>query len=194
MRLLACILCAAAFGASAQIAAPSDWRSQQFPFPLQFAPSIPYQGTEYVRFSPTWTHFADVDGFTYVLLWDLQRAPLEAEELERAMAVYFDGLMELATKMRKIEDPGTVSSISLHPMTAPGGWATGLGGRLWTWNGFSKGEALVLNVEITQRKCTEGRSQVFFAFSKAPREHPAWDSLRHVRDATRCNAEAAPRS
>lgn len=190
MRFLAWLLCGAAFAAAAQIPAPAQWRSQQFAFPLQFAPSIPYEGVEHVRFSPSWTHFASDDGFTYILLWDLKRPPLEAAELERAMNVYFDGLMELATKTRKIDDPGTVSSVSLHPMTAPAGWGAALGGRLWTWNGFSKGEALELNVEITQRKCSDARSQVFFAFSKAQRTHAAWDELRRIRAATRCEADA----
>lgn len=188
MRWVAWLACAAALGAAAQIPAPEDWRAQKFPFPLQFAPSIPYEGVEHVRFSPTWTHFGADDGFTYILLWDLKRAPLEPQELERAMDVYFDGLMELATKTRNIADPGTVSSVSLHPMNAPEGWSSGLGGRLWTWNAFSKGEPLTLNVEITQRPCGDARTQVFFAFSKAPRTHAAWNELRRIRAATRCEA------
>lgn len=187
-RFLACLACAAVFGAAAQIAAPENWRSQKFPFPLQFAPSIPYEGVEHVRFSPTWTHFGADDGFTYILLWDLKREPLEAAELERAMDVYFDGLMELATKTRNIADPGTVSSVSLHPMNAPDGWSMGLGGRLWTWNAFSKGEPLTLNVEIAQRSCGEAHTQVFFAFSKAARGKSVWDELRRIRAATRCDA------
>src|SRR5690242_19020734 len=98
MRWIACIACAALLPAAAQLAAPADWRKQSFDFPLPFAPSIPYEGTEHVRFSPSWSRFAQDDAFTYVVLWELKRAPLQTEELERALDVYFDGLMELATK------------------------------------------------------------------------------------------------
>ena len=192
MRWIAWLACAAWLTALAQVAAPDTWRSQTFRFPLAFAPSIPYEGTETVRFSPSWAHFADEDAFTYVVLWDLQRKPLEPAELERALNVYFDGLMELATRTRKIDDPGTVSQVSLHPMASPEGWSTALGGRVWTWNAFSKGEPLVLNLEITQRMCTEKRSQVFFALSKAARNAPAWTELRRIRGATGCAAPAEP--
>jgi hypothetical protein len=141
-----------------------------------------------VRFSPYWSQFGTDRGFTYVVLWDIKRRSLQPQELERGLDVYFDGLMELATKTRKIDDPGTVSSVSLHPMTAPDGWDTGLGGRVWTWNAFSKGEPLTLNAEITQRKCGNARTQVFFAFSKAQRTHAAWNELRRIRAATRCES------
>ena len=190
MRWIAWVACAALFPAGAQVAAPADWRAQTFQFPLTFAPSIPYEGTEHVRFSPTWTHFADEDGFTYILLWDLKRKPLETAEVERALHVYFDGLMELATRTRKIDDPGTVSQVTMHPMATPAGWSSALGGRVWTWNAFSKGEELVLNLEITQRACSPERSQVFFAISKAARDRAAWTELRRIRGATGCEAPA----
>ena len=172
--------------AAAAIAAPADWREETFAFPLVFAPTIPYEGTETVRFSPDFTKFASGRGFTYVFLWDIKRRRIEASELERGLAVYFDGLMENVTRARKIDDPGTVSSVALHPMSAPAGWDEGLGGQLWTWNGFAKGEALVLNLEVTYRACGAERTQIFYAFSMAPRAEPAWKELRRIRDETKC--------
>jgi hypothetical protein len=71
-------------------------------------------------------------------------------------------------------------------MAAPPGWSEAYGGRIWTWNGFSKGEALVLHAEITLRPCGTGRTQIFHAFSRAPRTHAAWEELRGVRQATGC--------
>jgi hypothetical protein len=186
-RRIAPLVLALAFPAAAQVAAPDTWRKESFTFPLQFAPTIPYEGTEYVRFAPYWTEFANDRGFTYVILWDIKRRAIEPAELERALNVYFDGLMEVITRARKISDPGTVSSVSLHPLRAPEKWGEALGGRLWTWNGFSKGEPLVLNVEITHRPCAEDRTQIFFAFSRAARTQPTWDELRTIRQATSCS-------
>jgi hypothetical protein len=172
--------------AHAELAAPEGWRKETFRFPLPFAPSIPYEGTEHVRFAPYWTEFADARGFTYAVLWDIKRRNLDPLGIERALHVYFDGLMEAVTKARRIEDPGTVSAVSLHPMAVPAGWASGSSGRVWTWNGFSKGEPLVLHAEITFRDCGADRTQVFLAFSKAPRDHAAWEDLRSIRKDTRC--------
>jgi hypothetical protein len=172
--------------AAAAIAAPPSWREETFAFPLVFAPSIPYEGTETVRFSPDFARFASPSGFTYVILWDIKRRALEPAELERGLAVYFDGLMENVTRARKIADPGTVTHAALHPMEAPRGWQQGLGGQLWTWNGFDKGEPLVLNLEIAHRPCGADRTQVFYAFSMAARTDPAWEELRRIRDKTGC--------
>ena len=168
------------------IAAPG-WREETFRFPLAFAPSIPYEGTEHVRFAPGWADFTSERGFSYVFLWDVKRrSALEAAEFERALNVYFDGLMEQVTRGRKIPDPGTVTQTSLHPMSAPPGWQQAYGGRVWTWNGFSRGEPLALHLEIAHRACGEERTQIFFALSRAERTHAVWDELRTVRKDTTC--------
>ena len=173
---------------AAAIAAPADWRVESFPFPLAFAPSIPYEGTEVVRFAPGWGDFAGERGFTYVILWDIRRHRIEPADIERGLTVYFDGLMENVTRGRKLDDPGTVTNVALNPMAPPHGWTQGMSGRVWTWNGFGKGEALVLNTEIAVRDCGAERTQVFLAFSKTPRDAKAWPPMRDIREQTRCDA------
>ena len=183
---IAILLLALALPAAAQVAAPDNWRKESFPFPLQFAPTIPYEGVEHVRFAPYWADFTSERGFTYVILWDIKRRALQPAEFERALNVYFDGLMEQVTRGRKIEDPGTATSTSLHPLASPEGWTEALGGRLWTWNAFARGEPLTLHLEIAYRDCGAARTQIFFAFSRAPRTHAAWDEMRAIRKATGC--------
>ena len=176
----------AALAFATAIAAPASWREETFDFPLVFAPSIPYEGRETVRFSPDFAQFASGHGFTYVILWDIKRRAIEPSELERGLAVYFDGLMENVTRARKIGDPGTVSSAVLHPLRTPPGWGQALSGQVWTWNGFDKGEPLVLNLEIAYRACGADRTQIFYALSMAARSDAAWDALRTIRDKTAC--------
>ena len=187
-RWLCALMALGALSAAAEIAAPESWRKESFQFPLPFAPSIPYEGTEYVRFAPYWSEFAAERGFTYAVLWDVKRRPFAAAELERGLLVYFDGLMENVTRARKIEDPGTITAAALHPMAVPAGWTVANGGRVWTWNAFAKGEPLVLHLEVTQRPCGEDRMQIFYAFSRAERTRAPWDELRAIRNATRCAA------
>ncbi len=187
MRIGIFFVCAWLLPAAAQVPAPDAWRKESFDFPLAFAPSITFTGKEHVRFAPEWAKFDSELGFTYVILWDIQRRPgFEAAELERALNVYFDGLMEQVTRGRKIADPGTVSSTSLHPLAAPEKWEEAYGGRVYTWNGFSKGEALTLQAEIAHRSCGTDRSQVFLAFSRAPRTAAVWDEMRAIRRQTPC--------
>ncbi len=180
-------LAALAFPAAADLQAPPGWRKESFRFPLAYAPSLPYEGTEEVRFSPSWTHFSEAGGFSYVVLWDIKPAPLEAEALERALGVYFDGLMNNVAIARKIDAMVPQSVASLHPLDVPAGWTEAYAGVVHTWNGFAKAEDLALDVEVTKRRCGAGRVQVLFAIAKAPRSAAAvWKPLREIRRSAGC--------
>lgn len=168
------------------IGAPAEWRKQSFSFPLPFAPSIPYEGTEHTRFAPSWARFDSPEGFSYVVLWDIKAAPLEALGLERALAVYFDGLMNNAADGRHLSLLVAPTAVALHPLAAPDAWREAYAGAIYTWNAFSRGQVLVLHAEIAQRPCPDERMQVFYAFSQAPRADPVWESLRRARSATPC--------
>ncbi|HXS54148.1 MAG TPA: hypothetical protein VN782_16545 [Usitatibacter sp.] len=179
-------LAALAIPAAAALDAPAGWRKESFPFPLAFAPSLPYQGTEQVRFSPAWSKFSGEAGFSYVALWDIRPAPLEPEALERALGVYFDGLMNNVAIGRKIEALVPQTAVVLHPLDAPAGWTEAYAGEVHTWNAFARAEDLVLNVEVAKRACGTDRVQVFFAFAKAPRSAAPWKPLREIRASASC--------
>jgi hypothetical protein len=183
--LVFCLALTACAAAGAPIAAPEDWRRESFQFPLVFAASIPYVGTEEVRFSPAWARFSADDGFTYAFMWDIQRVPMEAAHLERGLAVYFDGLMENVARGRKLEELPVMSAVVLHPLAAPAGWKEAYAGAIHTWNAFGKGEDLRLHIEIAHRPCGE-RMQIFYAVSKAERTASPWPQLREIRRATGC--------
>lgn len=175
------------FPAAAQLQTPQGWRKESFRFPLPYAPSLPYEGTEEVRFSPSWTHFSEEGGFSYVVLWDIEPAALEPEALERALGVYFDGLMNNVAIARKIDAMVTQTTASLHPLDVPAGWSDAYAGVVHTWNGFSKAEDLALHVEVTKRPCGPARVQVLFAIARAPRSATAvWEPLRNLRQAAAC--------
>ena len=192
-RFVAAIACAAAIAAYAQsspIPAPKEWREESFLFPLLFAPSIPYEGVEYVRFAPTWTRFGTEGGFSYVLLWDLKTRPVTAEDLEDYLEAYFTGLMHNVGGQRKLDDKEGKTAAAVHPMASLDDWEQGYGLEVRTWNAFSKGEALLLYGEAAIRTCGE-HMQIFYAFSQAPRDRPVWEGLRAARKATTCGV---PRS
>src|SRR3954471_24340780 len=173
------------------LVAPGDWRAESFPFPLQFAPSIPYQGTEHVRFNPSWDKFGDEAGFSYVVLWDVKSVPVEPPDIEDHLETYFNGLMSNVARGRKLAEPAVRSLVAAHPMAPLSGWGQAFGVEIRTFNSFSKGEPLLLYGEVTQRSCGPERMQILFALSKSRRDRPIWNGLRAVRNATTCEA---PRS
>ena len=170
---------------AAFISAPADWRKESFDFPLQFAPSIPYQGTEHVRFHPRWDKFNEEAGFSYVVLWDLKEVPIEAADIEDHLETYFNGLMSNVARGRKLDQPAK-SVVEAHPMARVPGWQQGFGVEIRTFNSFSKGEPMLLYGEVSQRTCGKGRMQILFALSRAARDRPIWNGLRGVRAATTC--------
>lgn len=174
----------------ALLAAPPDWRSETFPFPLRFAPTIPYEGEEHVRFHPKWDQFADEAGFSYVMLWDVKEVPVEPADLEDHLETYFNGLMSNVARGRKLDEPAK-TVVAAHPMAPIPGWKQGFGVEIRTFNSFSKGEPLLLHGEVTQRTCRNGRMQVVIALSQVRRDRPIWKGLRDIRTATTCEA---PRS
>jgi hypothetical protein len=194
-RAFACLAFAAALDAAAAqeniIPAPDDWRKESFAFPLAFAPTIPYQGTEHVRFPPTWQRFASENGFSYVFVWNLKSVPVTTEDLEDYLEAYFNGLMKGVAPARGLQPPSAGASAAIHPMTAIPGWTQSFGAELHTWNAFSKGEPLLLHGEIAHRTCGESRMQIFFAFSRAKRDRPVWEALRAARKATPCEAKGS---
>ncbi len=190
IRLAALVLAFAARAAQAAevdpVPAPEGWRKESFTFPLQFAPSIPYEGKEHVRFAPSWTKFAEETGFTYVFLWDLKAKPVTPEDVEEHLEAYFNGLMGNVGRQRSVADKEVKAAASVHPMAMLEGWGQGYGVEVRTWNAFSKGEPLLLYGEIGQRYCGE-RMQIFFAFSRARRDRAIWEGLRAARKATSCD-------
>jgi hypothetical protein len=190
LRFAAFALAAAWLPAQANpIPAPDNWRRESFKFPLAFAPSIGLEGEEHVRFAPGWGSFAGERGFSYVFLWDVKEIPgpaLSVHGLEFALGAYFDGLMRTAADSRKIEAGVERTVVSFHPMREVPGWRDAHAGEVFTWNGFGKGEPLVLQIEVVQRSCPNGRAQVFYAVSKARRSDAIWSELRKARDGTPC--------
>lgn len=140
-----------------------------------------------MRFSPAWSNFAGEQGFTYAFMWDIKRVPMEAANLERGLAVYFDGLMGNVARGRKLDELPVHAAVVLHPLAAPPGWKDAYAGAVHTWNAFNKGEDLRLDIEVAHRTCGAERMQIFFAVSKAKRVDSIWNELRKIRSDTGCD-------
>ncbi|MGZ5662395.1 MAG: hypothetical protein ACXWG6_13600, partial [Usitatibacter sp.] len=137
-----------------------------------------------------WARFAADEGFSYVFMWDVKTAPVTPEDIEDFLEAYFTGLMKNVGAQRKIGDKEIKTAAAAHPMAALAGWDQGYGLEVRTWNAFSKGEPLLLYGEVGQRNCG-ARMQIFYAFSRTPRDRPIWEGLRAARKATTCEGKGS---
>lgn len=189
VALLALLFASSAHAQTDPLPAPEKWRRESFHFPLNFAPSIGFEGTEHVRFAPGWGEFASDRGFSYVFMWDVKEVAgpaLTVHGLEFTLRDYFDGLMEAATETRKLDRGDSRTLVNFHPMREVPHWSEAHAGDIYTWNAFSRGEPIRLNVEVTKRSCPGGKAQILFAVSKAARDAPIWNELRAVRERAVC--------
>lgn len=74
---------------------PAGWRGEQIAFPLEFAPTLPHQGVEELRFAPGFFDPAAPGYWSYAFAWRLRDgAPLDAAVVGDELARYFRGLVE----------------------------------------------------------------------------------------------------
>jgi hypothetical protein len=73
--------------------APANWTKELIIFPLDFAPSIPYQGFEDLRFSPGWGDSTSYQKWGYTILWWMNDSvSLTEDTLKRDLEAYYSGL------------------------------------------------------------------------------------------------------
>jgi hypothetical protein len=123
----------------------------------------------------------------FLFVWDIDRGTVGRGDPYRTMRTYFDGLMYAFTEERRLIEPGTPASLKLVPMAAVEGWDEAYSGMLTSHETYLEGEPVVLHAEITRRDCDRKRSQIFYALSLKPREHPAWHDLRRNRARISCD-------
>ena len=182
--MFAALVFVAAAAAATLIPAPDDWRKESFPFPLQFAPGIPYQGMEYLRFHPGWDQFADETGFSYVVLWDVRRCP------------WATGSRTISRRTSTASCP--TSRAGASSANRPRARCEHIRWRRCDWQRGSacrsapttrsRRASRSFSTGNTQRKCGE-RMQIFFALSGIARDKPITE-LASQSQGTACQSAA----
>jgi hypothetical protein len=98
--------------------APTGWKTETIPFPLEFAPALKYTGVEELRFSPGFGDAKSPLYFAYAFVWVVEADAVPSrEQLERDLAAYFEGLMQAVAKSKKQDPPAKPARCTLAPMT-----------------------------------------------------------------------------
>jgi hypothetical protein len=130
---------------------------------------------------------ADLARGNFLFVWDLDRNTVGRGDPYRTMRTYYDGLMYALTEARRLIEPGTPATLNLDPLPAVKGWDEAYAGELSSHETYLEGAPVVMHAEVTRRDCDRNRSQVFFALSLKPRDHPEWEEMRRMRSRIFCD-------
>jgi hypothetical protein len=88
---------------------PEGWTREEIPFPLEFAPSIPHQGIEELRFPPGFLKDSP-NRWSYAFEWIVtDPADLDAPALAAELTAYFRGLLVSVDGDKKRFDPNGIT-------------------------------------------------------------------------------------
>jgi hypothetical protein len=72
---------------------PDGWKTESFPFPLEFAPALAHKGVEELRFAPGMFEPGKPGYFSYAFVWRLEdAADLAPDAVAGELKAYFVGL------------------------------------------------------------------------------------------------------
>jgi len=167
------------------LVAPDNWRKETIEFPLSFAPSIDYKGTEYVRFAPGWGKKGSEEYFTYAFLWYLDEDPkLSSSTLESEFEAYFDGLIAAVSKPNSGNSNNILKTKSFFEKLNNQSFA----GKIITYDAFTTKKEVTLNIVATYTSCKNIDTHlVLFKISPQQIDHPVWDKLNEIQINLNCD-------
>jgi len=164
---------------------PDGWTPETIPFPLGFAPGLPYHGLEELRFAPGFSKPDAATFWTYAFVWWLEDPPaLDAPVISAVLREYYAGLALAVGQDKYPMDPERFR-VELAARTEGG--RPILVGQVYSYDPFITGDPIVLNLEARLRDCSRGGHRaITFLISPKPFGDPVWDDLHACESALRC--------
>jgi hypothetical protein len=173
---------------------PEGWRTETIPFPLGFAPELPYKGVEELRFSPGMFKPGSEDFWTYAFVFWLEgEVPWTAERLNSTLKTYLEGLSRAVEEKNKKFDPKSATvTAHLQEMKAAQDGQQHFEGKVEAYDPFKTHQRQTLNMRGEVFRCpAPGKTVVFFQVSPQPMTHKVWERLKQIREGFRCSKEGS---
>lgn len=173
------------------LATPQNWGIERFPIPIEFAPSIPYKGTEDLRFAPGWSDSKSNEYWAYAFLWFLEGNPeVTPQVTEKNLTAYYTGLIGRNIDRRKIP------AEKLFPVKVVIRKITVDKGDLQTYSGtinmldYMEQKPITLNCSVHVRTCA-GKNNifVFYQISPQPLTSDVWKDLQKLWTTFDCDSK-----
>lgn len=156
----------------------STWGKEVFPFPINFAKNINYEGIAEVRFPPKgWRNPEHPFFWSYTFVWKINlNRKITAKELTLDLETYFDGLNDVREDNNIDQQAtATITKIKEDKLTSF------FEGKVDTFDHFATNKRFVLNVKIESRFCeTTQKTVILFKFSPKDFEHKVWENLNDI--------------
>jgi hypothetical protein len=154
---------------------PEGWRTETIPFPLEFAPDLPYTGLEELRFAPGMFDAESAELWSYAFVWWIGwDEPVDLGSLERHLVDYFRGLAKAVGEAREVEVPAEAGFEASVGDDGEGGFR----GHAETFDAFVTRHQIRLNLSGRVVDCQEQeRRAVLFALSPQAPGHEIWKQL-----------------
>ena len=163
---------------------PEGWRTETIPFPLEFAPDLPYSGLEELRFAPGMFEEGSSEFWTYAFVWWVgSDEPVDVPALSRHLETYFRGLAAAVAESRGFEVGDATFGAALEADLD-----RGFSGTAETLDAFVTRGQVRLNIRGQVLECeARERQAVFFALSPREASHPVWSVLDAILDGFDCD-------
>jgi hypothetical protein len=171
---------------------PEGWRTETIPFPIEFAPALPYKGLEELRFSPGMFKPGSEDFWTYAFVFWLEgEVPLTAARLDSDLKTYLEGLSRAVEEKNAKFDPKAADvTARIEELKASPEGQQHFAGKVEAYDPFKTHQRQTLNVRVNVFQCkAQGRTVAFFQVSPQPTTHKVWKTLQQIRDGFRCSKE-----
>jgi hypothetical protein len=167
---------------------PAGWGEGIIPFPIEFAPQIPYKGTEFVRTAPNWREPTSETLWSYCYLWWIEDdAVIDAKRIEQNLQGYYAGLVNRNIISRKID------SLLVFPTTSFFREVATQKGDSKTFEGsihmldYLSLKPMALNVQAHLMRCDqEKKLAIFFAVSPQNKTHDVWKQFNVILEGFAC--------
>ena len=157
----------------------SSWGKERFPFPINFAPEINYNGIAEVRFPPKgWRDPNHENFWSYTFAWKIKlEKPITPTALANNLELYFDGLNNLKHDKNLANYKAVANIIKIKSLHNNDLFI----GKVKTYDRFATNNELELNVLIeTHDYPTKKQSIVHFKFSPKYFGHKTWVMLSKI--------------
>lgn len=166
--------------------APRNWRSEQIPFPLGFAPELNYRGFEELRFGPGMFKPGSETYWTYAFFWWVEgKQSVSRAALEKDLVNYYLGLSRAVGRSKGlIIDPEKITAKLQSTSNGPTPKVIHdptFKGLLTTYDAFATGKLLKLHVKVTEHYFKSvDRTWVWFSVSPKNPADKSSDSVWKV--------------
>ncbi|MBP7808038.1 MAG: hypothetical protein KA163_01980 [Bacteroidia bacterium] len=164
---------------------PTGWGTEKIPFPISFAPEIPYKGIEEIRFVPGWSKATSDAYWSYTFLWYLDgKQKIDAKTLESHLKIYYEGLAAATKSVPREKLIPVVVKNKVEKTFSD--YEACFEGTVYMLDYMSQ-KPMTLNYKIRLTTCKgEDKTFVFFKLSPQLYTHEVWKSLDKACNDFKC--------